>query len=165
MVGHRFACDAMLGPLSRWLRFAGFDTLFDPNLKGLELPDLARAEDRWLLTTDRELASRAGPRVLLVPTTSLENQCLLVKERLALTLDPRSFFSRCSRCNGSVEPVAREMVVHLVPPFVAARATRFSRCRMCGRLYWPGTHHEKILDRLRKLFSSASGSAQDHSQR
>jgi len=56
----------MLGTLAKWLRILGYDTLFQPELNDHQLVRLARAEDRVLLTRDRELARRRGVRVLLV---------------------------------------------------------------------------------------------------
>ena len=44
----------MLGTLAKWLRILGYDTLFDPDLDDNQLVRLARAEDRVLLTRDRE---------------------------------------------------------------------------------------------------------------
>lgn len=151
---HRFLCDAMLGTLARWLRFAGYDTLFDPRCSDSELADLARIEGRWLLTADRELASRAGPRVLLVVEGGLREQVGQVLARLGLRPDPAAFFRRCSRCNSLIDQVSRDAVRGVVPPFVAARADRFSRCLGCGRVYWPGTHQRRILERLTQLFSA-----------
>ncbi len=56
-----FLCDAMLGSLARWLRFFGFDTTYlDPGVPDRVLADLARSEERWLLT----LASDPRPRAL-----------------------------------------------------------------------------------------------------
>jgi uncharacterized protein with PIN domain len=43
-------------------------------------------------------------------------------------------------------------VEHRVPPFVAATAPRFRVCPGCGRVYWPGTHADRIARRLDTLF-------------
>ena len=52
----RFAVDAMLGTLAKWLRILGYDAFFDPALDDHQLVRLARAELRVLLTRDRALA-------------------------------------------------------------------------------------------------------------
>ncbi len=148
----RLGCDAMLGTLARWLRFAGFDVLFDAVLEDRELAQRCRREGRWLLSRDRALVSTAGPRALLVTAQGLAGQVAEVRRRLPLPVEPARFFSRCSRCNGRLEEVSRGEVEHLVPPFVAVRAARFSRCRGCGKVYWPGTHHARIARRLAELF-------------
>ncbi len=148
----RFACDAMLGTLARWLRFAGFDTSYDPNLPDPVLAATARREGRWLLTRDRRLASAAGPRVILLRHGDLAQQVEELRGRLAFGLDPQRAFTRCSRCNGVLEPVEPEAVARRIPPYVAAHAGRFVLCPGCRRIYWPGTHTQRISDRIRELF-------------
>ncbi|MBP1620337.1 MAG: hypothetical protein H6Q02_1104 [Acidobacteria bacterium] len=148
----QFACDAMLGTLARWLRFAGFDTSFDPALSDPALAAAARREGRWLLTRDRLLAAVAGPRVVMLRRPDLAGQVGELRSRLALAADPGRAFTRCSRCNGALEPVAGAVVADLVPPYVAANASRFVRCPGCRRVYWPGTHAERISIRVRELF-------------
>ncbi len=144
----RFTCDAMLGRLARWLRLAGFDASFDPSLAGLPLAGQARGEGRWLLTCDRRLAALAGPRVVLLRSAGVAAQVRELRERLSLPVDPARFLTRCSRCNGSLEDVARDAVRDRVPPYVAAHAPRFMACNRCGWLYWPGTHAERISRQL-----------------
>ncbi|HPC84008.1 MAG TPA: Mut7-C RNAse domain-containing protein [Thermoanaerobaculaceae bacterium] len=151
MEAPRFQCDAMLGALARWLRLAGFDTAFSAAVDDAELAATARRDERWLLTRDRSLAARAGPRVLCIQATEVPEQLREVCARLRLRLDPARFFTRCSRCNGALEATDRRQVAALVPPYVAAHADSFSRCRDCGQVYWPGTHHERILERLREV--------------
>lgn len=145
----------MLGTLARWLRFAGFDTLYAHGAADATLAGLARAEGRWLLTRDRDLASRAGPRVLLLQSRGVDALVGELRARLGLSGDPARYFSRCAECNGELAEVARESVAEQVPPFVAAHAERFRHCPGCGRVYWPGTHAARIARRLEHLFSPA----------
>ena len=51
----RFAADAMLGRLARWLRVLGYDTSYDTTLADPVLVRLAGEEARILLTRDRHL--------------------------------------------------------------------------------------------------------------
>lgn len=57
-----FLCDVMLGSLVSYLRMCGYDAAYALD-RGVEaddrLLDIARAEDRTLLTRDRRLAARA----------------------------------------------------------------------------------------------------------
>ena len=145
----RLACDAMLGGLARWLRLAGLDSSYDPDLDDAELARCAAAAGRWLLTRDRILAAGSGPRVVLLRETAVLAQLREVVERLGLTLDENRFFTRCSLCNGELADVSAEGVAKLVPPFVASHQTRFAKCLICGKVYWQGTHHTRILDQLR----------------
>ncbi len=152
VTGHFFACDAMLGALARWLRFAGFDVRCDPHLPDAALAVLAQREGRWLLTRDRALASAAGPRVLLLKQTAVARQVAEVRERLGLAVDESRLFTRCSRCNGVLRDLDPAEAASRVPPYVAAHASRFRACPGCSRVYWAGTHHARIAARLHDLF-------------
>jgi hypothetical protein len=153
----RFACDAMLGRLARWLRLAGFDTWFDPRVADDEVAAISRGEGRWLLTRDRMLASVAGPRAVLVRTTKVADQLTELRGRLPVAADPARWLSRCPRCNGTLLPAARDAVVGLVPPFVATHAETFRLCSACARVYWPGTHVPRIEERLTSFFGGDTG--------
>ena len=144
----RFLCDAMLGSLARWLRFFGFDTVFlEPGVEDRQIAEQARAEERWLLTRDRELAA-VGPRTMLVRSDGLEDQLVEVFGRLDLRPDATLENARCSECNGELIDVLSEEVTDVVPPHVLATSPRFRRCTGCRRVYWPGSHGDRILERM-----------------
>ena len=147
----RFLCDAMLGSLARWLRFFGYDALFLlPGPADHELARRAKEEGRWLLTRDCELAA-AGPRSMMVRAQVLEDQLIEVFGRLGLRPAATLENARCGECNGVLEDVTREEVAEAVPPHVLATAPRFRRCGGCGRVYWPGSHSEGILERMEQV--------------
>lgn len=143
----------MLGGLARWLRLAGYDTSFDTGLDDHQLAAASRQEGRWLLTRDRVLAAHAGPRVVLLRALDTAAQVTEVVGRLDLRLRSDLCFTRCSRCNGRLEDVARESVAEVVPPWVAAHTARFSRCPGCGQVYWAGSHQPRIKARLEACFA------------
>ena len=146
-----FLCDAMLGSLARWLRFFGFDTLYPaPGPEDSVLAEQARDEGRWLLTRDHELAA-VGPRSLLVRSSGLEGQLGEVFDRLGLRPPPTLDNARCGECNGLFQEVTHDQVAEIVPPHVLATSPRFHRCQDCGRVYWPGSHGERILERMRTV--------------
>jgi hypothetical protein len=142
----------MLGSLARWLRLAGFDVSLEREAGDLTLAATARREGRWLLTRNRELASAAGPRALLVTGKTLAEQVREVRARLGVAGDPALFFTRCSRCNGELVELELARVVGRVPPFVAAHCERFRGCADCKRVYWRGSHVDRIAARLSELF-------------
>ena len=149
-----FLCDAMLGSLARWLRFFGFDTLyFEPGVADGVLARAARLEGRWLVTRDRRLAAE-GPRTLLLRADSLDSQLVEVFSRLGLHPAANLDRSRCGECNGALKEVRRSEVSEVVPPHVLATAPRFRRCSDCGRVFWPGTHSERIIHRMVEISES-----------
>jgi uncharacterized protein with PIN domain len=138
----RFVADAMLGTLAKWLRILGYDTHFDPDLDDHQLVRVARAEDRMLLTRDRELARRRGVRVLFVAKEDLESQIRQVLRDL--DLEPKRSFSRCPVCNARLVELDRETARSRVPAYVARRHDDFKACPECSRVYWQGSHREEM---------------------
>ncbi len=159
----RFVCDVMLGRLARWLRLAGFDTLYGAQATDQELAATCRGEGRWLLTRDRRLASAAGPRVVLLRGVQVEEQLAEVCTRLSLAARQQRWLSRCPRCNAPLREAAREAVAVRVPPYVAAHAQAFWECTDCGQVYWPGTHVPRIQARLATVLATRtpSGGGED----
>jgi uncharacterized protein with PIN domain len=153
----KFAADRMLGRLARWLRLLGVDVLWQPNLGGHELLRLARSQGRVMLTRDSRL--RTARDVLPMESNFLREQ--LRDVLLACPFDPRNrTFSRCSRCNAPLRPLARDVVFHQVPLYVYASHERFFWCDQCGRIYWEGTHQQRMRDeieRLMRLIGADSG--------
>ena len=67
----RFIADAHLGGLAQLLRLAGFDTLYDNHYPDADIEVLAAAEQRIVLTRDRELLKR--PRSPTAATSARSN--------------------------------------------------------------------------------------------
>lgn len=158
-----FVVDENVGRLATWLRALGYDTRFPRFASDPELLDLAAREGRVLLTRDRGIArrraARAGrPRVLLVEGERVWEQLRYVAR--ALRLDLSRAFSRCLDCNAELLPVTRDAVAGQVPPYVYATQQRFSRCPSCQRLYWPGTHWERMQARLAEAVQDEPGPAE-----
>ena len=144
----RLLCDHMLGTLAKWLRFMGYDTTYPVPLGDTELLALSAREDRILLTRDKELASRSS-RTIRVRSDDLEAQIREVASALELKLvDP---LSRCSLCNATLIPARLEDVGDLVPEGVRARHDVFWQCPSCRKVYWQGSHWDKMVERLNRL--------------
>ncbi len=145
----RFVADTMLGRLAKWLRILGYDTRYDPALDDDALLRIAQAEDRILLTRDHALARRGGPYAFLVDHEDLIHQLRAIRERFGDPTDAP--FSRCPVCNARLTVVSREAVALHVPAFIWQQHERFHRCPECGRIYWPGTHFERMRSVLQAL--------------
>jgi uncharacterized protein with PIN domain len=144
----KLLCDHMLGSLARWLRFMGYDTAYPEPGPDRDLIDRVRSETRILLTRDKELASRVSDAVQ-IRSDNLEEQIREVAAALTLRLvDP---LSRCSLCNETLISTVPEEVKDLVPEGVRSRHDAFWRCPSCGRVYWQGSHWEKMVARLHNL--------------
>ena len=105
-------------------------------------------EGRILLTRDKELAGRVSGAVQ-IRSDNLEEQIREVAKVLPLRLiDP---LSRCSLCNEVLVPASLEEVKEVVPDGVRSRHQAFWRCPSCRRVYWQGSHWDKMTERLNDL--------------
>jgi uncharacterized protein with PIN domain len=139
----------MVGTLAKWLRILGYDTCFDPDMDDHQLVRLARAEERVLLTRDRELARRRGLNVVFVTSECLETQIGQVLTELSL--EPDRSFSRCPVCNERLAKVDRETARERVPAYVAQTQRSFRACPTCQRVYWRGTHWQQMDEQLARI--------------
>jgi hypothetical protein len=146
----RFVLDGHLGRLARYLRMAGFDTSWAPEARDEELARSSADARRVLVTRDRGLLKRREVRYgYWVRATDPEDQLAEVARRFRLSRSAAPF-SRCLRCNAVLEPVAKEFVAERLPPRVRERHDAFTRCPSCDRLYWPGTHRERMEQLLKR---------------
>ena len=145
--------DNMLGTLSKWLRVAGSDCDYAGGMDDDGLVAVA-GEGRFVLTRDRELATRCGPRGLYVTSDDLEEQLLQVFRAIPGLLEGLEL-SRCLVCNVPVERALPAEVAGRAPEGVLDRHDEFWSCPRCGRAYWTGTHVRDMLTRLEHLREKA----------
>ncbi|MDW5561594.1 MAG: Mut7-C RNAse domain-containing protein [Methanomassiliicoccus sp.] len=154
MPAPRFLADEMLGTLARWLRMLGYDTEYVRDLLDREVLELARAEDRIILTRDRQLAERAGNTGLLITGDDLDDQLEQVVRTFALS-NERSM-TRCTVCNGRLVLADPQEVAEKVPERVLAFRKEFYLCPRCGQIYWKGTHWDDIKRRIGRVLTAGS---------
>jgi hypothetical protein len=143
----RFVADHMLGSLARWLRIMGYDTVYDKSLDDPGIANLARAESRFILTRDRELAKEPG--ALMIEADDLDLQLKAIAEKYGLKFHDNLF--RCSACNGELAALDKAQAKDSVPEGAFENNEKFWKCSKCGKVYWKGTHWHGIMDRFRKL--------------
>jgi uncharacterized protein with PIN domain len=149
----RFITDRMLGTLTRYLRFMGYNTISansgfkEGNAKeDTLLLACAEQEDRILLTRDTELAQRGKERAVLVRSEDVMEQVQQLVDRGLIVR--RLVMDRCSLCN----TVLREATV---PEITSAEyapqdknGLNFWWCGECSKLYWNGSHGKHISHRI-----------------
>ena len=141
----RFILDVHLGSLARALRLLGFDCLYRNDYSDPQIVALAAAEDRAALTRDIGLLKhKALARGYWLRSQHTEEQVREVLQRYGLSGSIRPF-RRCLSCNALIAPVAEAEVRDLIPPKVRGFQQEFFRCSGCGRVYWKGTHYQRML--------------------
>jgi len=141
----RFIADSNVGKLARWLRVAGFDTLFFRNIDDSRLVRAAFDQDRVLLTKDtgimkRRLVTSGRLKAILIEGEEVKSQLIQVLAALDLGAD-----------------VDREAVRELAPPYVFRTQMHYMQCPSCQRLYWRGTHWERMRHELDEVVEDVSG--------
>ena len=151
----KFLADGMLGSLARWLRMLGYDVEYAADLPDDKLLAEAEASGRVLLTRDVELYRAASRRLIKVYMVEGKSRAEVLaklsrKFKLKLRLNPNS--SRCPLCNSPLKPVRRCEVEGNIPANVLRRKRRFWVCVNpgCGKIYWKGSHWDKIKETLKK---------------
>jgi uncharacterized protein with PIN domain len=144
----RFITDGMLGKLTRWLRILGHDVVYARDMEDMEILDLAKEEQRCLLTRDSELCRRAGNYnvdAFFVEGRSDVDRLASVSKLTGLDLEVDPDVSRCPVCNGKIKAVEKNSVLDELLPTTAASYERFWRCVQCGKVFWQGTHWTRII--------------------
>jgi hypothetical protein len=147
----RFVADAHLGGLARMLRMLGFDTVFRNDLHDDEIRALAAGEGRVVLSRDRELLKcRTIAHGCFVRALKPEQQLREVVDRLRLAGEARPF-SLCLHCNRPLRPVTRDEVLERLPEKAARYYQRFCTCPQCQRVFWEGSHWQRMRSMLEGL--------------
>jgi hypothetical protein len=149
----RFLCDGSLGGLARWLWAAGQAADLAQGLRSDALRGEARRLGAVLLTSDSALFSRREVRegrlaAVWVPTgLGLVEQLEWVRHVVPFAVgDPR-----CMACGGELQAAEKASVSDRIPPRTALWKDEYWTCARCGRLFWEGTHWERIVARLRDV--------------
>jgi uncharacterized protein with PIN domain len=150
----RFIADCNVGRLARWLRALGYDASYHATIGDAELVREAAAESRVLLTRDRDLTKRrviqtGVVRAILIRDDEVTEQLRQVFAELGLEL--KEALTRCIECNSELEARVPATVAERVPPYVRRTQLRYSECPDCGRIYWAGTHWQRMREVLAGL--------------
>lgn len=145
----RFVLDVHLGRLAAYLRLLGFDSAYRNHADDETIIGLALADHRIVLTRDVGLLKdgRVTHGAFIHATRPLEQVREVVDRfQLGARLKP---FSRCMKCNGALATVAgADLAPGEIPDDVRVRFGNLKRCRQCRRVFWPGSHFDRMRRRL-----------------
>lgn len=144
---YRFIVDVMLGKLARWLRVLGWDTAYERDKSTTELLESVRKEGRILLTRRGDLGEGT---VIFITSEVLDEQLRQLEASHKIVTDAQPF-TRCIECNAVLEMVKKEDIEGQVPFFTYQTREEFWRCPACGKIFWPGSHHEAMMRRVENL--------------
>lgn len=147
----KFIADIHLGSLAKYLRMFGFDVLYKNNYSNEEIVEISVNDNRTILTRDRELLK--NNRIMhgyWIRSEDIEHQVKELINRFDLKKNI-SEFVRCLECNNILEPIEKEKIEERIPPKVKQYQNEFWYCSHCDKIYWKGTHYEKMFEFIKRI--------------
>jgi hypothetical protein len=142
-----FAVDGMLARLGKYLRALGYDTLSSP-LFGDALFGRAETEGRIVITARSTVPEHFSGRVLHVRSEPVERQIAGIFASLDITPARERVLTICLECNVETRDVPLQEVRTRVPLGVQEKVSSYRTCPSCNRVYWWGSHADRIVERL-----------------
>ena len=151
-----FAAEKTLGKLAKWLRLLGFDTLYDPGISTEEFI-CNLTGDRILLTRTQRICKQSLPcKSIFIQSDHWINQLEQLVIQLNLTADQTQPFSRCLHCNVPIVNAEKDSLRGRLPDYIFEIQEQFRRCPKCDRIYWPGTHTTRSMQKMQKIFNACA---------
>ena len=109
-----------------------------------------------MLTRDRALSQRKIiTHGYFVRAVHPREQVKEVLSRLDLYRLIRPF-TRCTRCNGILQPIVKQLIDHRLEPKTRKYFETFLLCDTCKQIYWQGSHHARSQRLIEALTREAS---------
>lgn len=150
-----FIVDAMLGNLAKKLRVLGYDSAYFSSIEDEKLVSIAKNEKRIILTKDERLCKTAQNQeitsVLIRGNDEIE-QIAQIHQSIKFekfVIDTNN--SRCIICNGKLQLIEKYRAIGKIPEGILEREEKFWMCDGCKKIYWQGTHFEKLQEFANKL--------------
>lgn len=152
----KFICDIMLGKLAKYLRIMGMDTSYSSSLSLSQIIAAAAAEQRTVLTRRTgQLLSEQQASSYFIQSNYPYEQLQNVISHFSLQADSSRFFTRCLLCNELLAAIEKASIAENVPDYVFSTVNEFARCPRCNKIYWKGTHHHNMMQRLNVLLQNS----------
>ena len=147
----KFVLDVHLGTLAKYMRMLGFDIKYQNNYADSQIIDISLHERRAILTRDLGILKQGRvTRGYWVRNTKPVQQIEEIVERFHLKNEIKEF-SRCMECNSILKSIEKDKVVDRIPLKVKAYHNEFYSCKKCDKIYWKGTHYDKMKILIEKL--------------
>lgn len=150
----RFLLDNHLGRLAAQLRMLGFDCLYRNDFEDADMASLILEDPRILLTRDRRLLMRKTIQFgYCVRSLDPDRQILELVDRFDLARWAKPF-RRCLHCNALLGAVDKSAVIDRLEPKTKLYYNEFSICPNCSKIYWKGSHWERMRASVTGILST-----------
>ena len=150
----KFILDVQLGSLAKYLRMIGFDAAFKNSSSKNEIIMISINEKRTILTKDLNLLKRNDViHGYWIRNKEVIDQVKEVTRRFQLNslIQP---FSRCMICNTLLERIEKKKIMERLQERTKNMVDEFEICPSCSRIYWKGSHYQKmegIINGIREI--------------
>ncbi|MGB9664380.1 MAG: Mut7-C RNAse domain-containing protein, partial [Ignavibacteria bacterium] len=150
----KFICDVHLGSLAKNLRKLGLDVLYNNSFSDDEILKISIRERRVILTKDVGLLKRKDAAFgYFVRNTEPNKQTREILKVFPVKkyIDP---FSRCLECGTKLKRTSREKAQAKLPDHYFEIKMKFYNCPNCDKIYWQGSHFEKMMGQINKFLKT-----------
>lgn len=147
----RFILDVHLGKLCRYIRMLGFDAYYRNDLDDPEIIGRAVSEKRIILT--RDLGILKNGKVVhgyFLRSQDAKKQLQEVIRRYGLGGQVKPF-KRCMVCNGLMVKADKAEIEDMLERGTRMCYDEFFRCASCHKIYWRGTHYQRMQEFIRSV--------------
>jgi len=149
---YKFIVDVNVGRLAKFLRMLGYDCAYNWKWDDNIIAEIAYREKRVLLSKDIQLLKRK--KILWGKLIHHENPINQLKEVIEFFgLNFYNPFTRCLVCNEPLVSIEKKEILHRLEPKTKKYFKDFSICPNCDKIYWPGSHIEKMKTLLKSVIS------------
>ena len=152
----RFIIDDALGSLLKWLRMLGFDTIYHRDLR----KSIEEKVDRYeiYLKQSQAIGNKQIENIIYLEPGSVAAQLKFIMVACGILRENVKPFSRCIICNQLTQRIDKAGIRGNIPDYVWETHELFRECPVCCRIYWQGTHAEKINKTIEKIFGGSEES-------
>lgn len=147
----RFVLDVHLGKLAKLLRLLGLDIVYQNRYSDKDIVALIKKEERIVLTRDVGLLKHKVIQwgYWLRSQIPVEQAKEVIRRfELKELMKP---FTRCLECNGVLEKADKEKIMEQLLPDTAACFDEYYQCPGCKKVYWKGSHYERMIELVETL--------------
>lgn len=139
-----------LGKLAKALRLLGFDTLYSNEATPQQLIATAKEQNRIFLSRYAPFAKELPDLAFTIISTGPLEQLQQVLTHFHLKTETQPF-TRCLVCNGLLASVSKASIEEQLELNTRAAFQEFWQCIGCSRLYWKGSHYERMLKLVEQM--------------
>lgn len=144
----KFFVDAMLGNIAKKLRLIGYDSKYSFDIDDKKLIDIARNENRIIISKDDELIKKTQKlklRSIHITKNEEIDQFIEIITRVNLKrIQINGNTARCPKCNSLIKPIEKNSIKEKIPQSVYNSNEKFWKCECCNKFYWEGTHIKNL---------------------